>query len=220
MMWLRQLSLLQGCAGVALGALLHDTASTAHVTTSHAVVVALNIWVIGSAAVDALIAITMTFLMLKLRRRTAHRQTERVINKLIRLFVETGTLTGAFLLIGASVAIVTLVLCLRLPGTQYYETTIYVLTKLYANTFLANLISRAFFDPAHRRDGPAGETTDDTDDTESGSGPGRATTVALSTYVSGVPVWSISQVADSAHTGARTGGSTIAGQEETEMEKG
>ncbi|KAH9930193.1 uncharacterized protein B0H18DRAFT_953145 [Fomitopsis serialis] len=66
--------------------------------------------------------------------------TERTINKIIRLVVETGTLT-------AGVAIVTLILCTRLPGTQYYETTLYVLTKLYANTFLANLVSRAFLEP-------------------------------------------------------------------------
>lgn len=65
-----------------------------------------------------------------------------MINRIIRLVVETGTLT-------AGVAIVTLILCTRLPGTQYYETTLYVLTKLYANTFLANLISRAFLEPPH-----------------------------------------------------------------------
>jgi len=202
------LSLLQGCAGVILGALLHDTASTAHVTTSHAVVIALNIWVIGSAVVDVLIAITMTTLMLKLRRRTSHHQTERMINKLIRMVVETGSLT-------ASIAVTTLVLCLRLPGTQYYETTIYVLTKLYANTFLANLISRAFFDPARRRGrGRSGTTeeTDETDDTESGAGPGRVTTVALSTYVSGVPVWTDGEAVNSAATGTRTTGSDARGE--------
>ncbi|KAH9911988.1 uncharacterized protein B0H18DRAFT_286318 [Fomitopsis serialis] len=133
------LSLLQACAGISLGVLLKDTPSTADVTASHQVVIVLNLWVVGSAVVDALIAVTMTILMLRLRRGTTYKHTERMINKVIRLVVETGTLT-------AGVAIVTLVLCLRLPGTQYYETTIYVLTKLYANTFLANLVSRAFLE--------------------------------------------------------------------------
>ncbi|TFY52937.1 hypothetical protein EVJ58_g9733 [Rhodofomes roseus] len=117
------LSLLQASAGIALGILLKDTPSTADVTASHQVVIVLNLWVVGSAVVDVAIAVTMTLLMLRLRRGTTFEQTERVINKVIRLVVETGTLT-------AGVAIVTLVLCLRLPGTQYYETTIYVLTKL------------------------------------------------------------------------------------------
>ncbi|KAH9911987.1 uncharacterized protein B0H18DRAFT_961493 [Fomitopsis serialis] len=161
-----------------------------------------ELWVIGSAVVDVLIAVTMTTL------------TERMINKVIRMVVETGSLT-------ASIAVTTLVLCLRLPGTQYYETTIYVLTKLYANTFLANLISRAFFDPARRRGrGRSGTTeeTDETDDTESGAGPGRVTTIALSTYVSGVPVWTNGEVQNSTVTGLRTPGSTV--REETGSEKG
>ena len=78
--------------------------------------------------------------MLELRRRTAHHPTERLINKLIRMFVETGTLTGVctplslrtcleLTMAGASatLAIVTLALCLRMPGTQYYETTSVIL---------------------------------------------------------------------------------------------
>ncbi|KAI0726362.1 hypothetical protein C8Q72DRAFT_528804 [Fomitopsis betulina] len=181
------ISLLQGVAGVVLGASLRDTASTAHVTTSRAVVVAINIWVICSAIVDVLIAITMSILMLELRGRTAHLPTERLLNKLIRMFVETGTLT-------ASLAIVTLVLCLRLPGTQYYETTIYVLTKLYANTFVANLVSRAFFDPS-RRDRV--RSTEDTEDTEPGIDHRRTTAIELSTYISNVPGWTAAEAVSS-----------------------
>ena len=63
--------------------------------------------------------------MLRMRRQTSFANTERTINKIIRLVVETGSLTGmrrrrdcfgVFMAYhAAGVAIVTLVLCIRLP---------------------------------------------------------------------------------------------------------
>jgi len=129
------LSLVQATAGIVLGAKLKNVSSTADVSSSRSVVITMLIWIIGSVVVDVVIATVMMIMMLKRKTGVAH--TDMMINRIIRLVVETGTLTATF-------AILTLVLCLAVPGTLYYETVIYVLTKLYANTFLTNLVNRAF----------------------------------------------------------------------------
>ena len=82
-----------------------------------------------------------------------------------------------------------------------YIVSIYVLTKVYANTFVANLVSRAFFDPSHR---DRGRSTDDTEDTETGVDHGHTTTIALSTYVSNVQVWAPAGPAEGSRPVTRT----------------
>lgn len=72
--------------------------------------------------------------------------------------------------------------------------SIYVLTKLYANTFVANLVSRAFFDPS-RRDRV--RSTEDTEDTEPGIDHRRTTAIELSTYISNVPGWTAAEAVSS-----------------------
>lgn len=91
---------------------------------------------------------------------------------------------------------------IRIRLSAYATVSIYVLTKLYANTFVANLVSRAFFDPS-RRD--RGRSTDDTDDTGTGADQGHTTTIALSTYVSNVPGWVAAGPAEESSSGIRTG---------------
>ncbi|KAH9940619.1 hypothetical protein B0H21DRAFT_824746 [Amylocystis lapponica] len=89
-----------------------------------------------SAFVDVLIAIVMTRLLFKARTGIAH--SDDVVNRLIQLVIETGTLT-------ATVDIIYMVLLIASPSdTLLYQCPSFFLAKLYANTLLVNLNNRAF----------------------------------------------------------------------------
>ncbi|KZT71187.1 hypothetical protein DAEQUDRAFT_141461 [Daedalea quercina L-15889] len=129
------LALAQAVCGFLVGVKLHNGQSSAQFLSGKAALIVTSMWMAGSAFVDILIAIIMTIQMLK--RKTGITATDRIINKIIRLVVETGSLT-------ASVATVGLVLAIVAPNAAYYQPAIYAMTKLYSNTFLTNLTSRFF----------------------------------------------------------------------------
>jgi len=92
-----------------------------------------GIWCGGSALCDIIIAAFMTYYLT--RRDSYWKPTQRIVNKLVRLIIETGTLTAA-------IAITNLILAL-LPGRPtYYQTTAGVLSKLYSNAMLTVFNSR------------------------------------------------------------------------------
>ncbi|KZT13225.1 uncharacterized protein LAESUDRAFT_669644 [Laetiporus sulphureus 93-53] len=136
------------------------------------------VWLVASAVVDILIAVSMTILLLK--NKTGIKSTDAIINGLVRLVVETGTLTGSCTLFSimlfafmklctASLAIIVLItasvkpvsrwsqirrfhselICGQWHDTLVYEAPAMLLTKRYSNTFLTNLNSREFI---RRRD--------------------------------------------------------------------
>lgn len=72
-----------------------------------------------------------------LRTRTGLKHSDTMVMKLVRLVIESGTLT-------ATVAVVGVVLFAALPGTVYYEFPALILAKLYANTLVTSLNNRAF----------------------------------------------------------------------------
>lgn len=136
------LSLVQAGAGFATGIkgkIVQHAASSAENNAAdlHALVGngALIVFLLGSALVDVLIAITMTIVLFKMK--TGAPRSDALINKVIRLVVETGTLTALF-------SIVLLTLCLALPDNLVYEAAANAFAKIYANTFLTNVINRAF----------------------------------------------------------------------------
>ncbi|EPS98215.1 hypothetical protein FOMPIDRAFT_1061518 [Fomitopsis schrenkii] len=129
------LALMQVICGIFVGVKLQDGQSNAQFLSTRAALIVTSLWMAGSAFVDVLIAVIMTFQMVKWKTGIA--ATDRIINKIIRLVVETGSLT-------ASVATVGLVLAIVAPNAAYYQPAIYVLTKLYSNTFLTNLTNRFF----------------------------------------------------------------------------
>ncbi|KAF8142933.1 hypothetical protein K438DRAFT_1634528, partial [Mycena galopus ATCC 62051] len=94
---------------------------------------AVGVWCAGSAACDILIATCMTYYLMK--GGSGYRQTRVLISKLIRLTVETGSIT-------AVVALSNLILFFAFPGKTYYTTPALIMPKLYANTILAVLNSR------------------------------------------------------------------------------
>ncbi|KAI9467404.1 hypothetical protein BJY52DRAFT_1350084 [Lactarius psammicola] len=106
---------------------------------------AVYLWSIPSATADILIAGAMTLLL----RRAGGKFTQFVLIRLIRLTVETNTLTGIYFSKHtttdvhltsclASVAVVTLVLYAAFPNEVYYAYT-------YSNTLLVSLNNRIYF---------------------------------------------------------------------------
>ncbi|PBK86500.1 hypothetical protein ARMGADRAFT_1086347 [Armillaria gallica] len=91
------------------------------------------IWCGASALCDVVIAICMTYYLT--RRNTSFQQTQILVTKLIRLTIETGSVT-------AVVALLSLILFFVLPGQTFYSTPVFIMPKLYANTVYMVLNSR------------------------------------------------------------------------------
>ncbi|PBK86532.1 hypothetical protein ARMGADRAFT_1086380 [Armillaria gallica] len=91
------------------------------------------IWCGGSSLCDIVIAICMTYYLT--RRNTNFRQTRILITKLIRLTIETGSVT-------AVVTLLSLILFFAFPGQTFYATPAFIISKLYANTVYMVLNSR------------------------------------------------------------------------------
>ncbi|KAJ6559987.1 hypothetical protein B0H19DRAFT_840686, partial [Mycena capillaripes] len=92
-----------------------------------------SVWLIGSASIDIIIAVCMTYVLLV--NDTGLRQTHALITKLIRLSIETGSVT-------ALVAVTTAVLFYAFPERLYYITPVNIMPMVYANTMLAVQNSR------------------------------------------------------------------------------
>jgi len=92
-----------------------------------------GLWLGGSAVIDIIIAVSMTYYLAK--KDTGFRQTHALVSKLIRLTIETGTST-------AFVALMVIVVFWAFPGKGYYLTPITFMSGLYANAMLTVLNSR------------------------------------------------------------------------------
>ncbi|KAH9838044.1 uncharacterized protein C8Q71DRAFT_857213 [Rhodofomes roseus] len=130
------LSLVQLIFGIVIttGVQLKDVSTTSEIGFSKTALAFDCVFLGVSALADLIIAVAMTILLLKLK--TGMLKTDMMINKVIQFGVETGTLT-------ASVAIIGLILAMGCPGKLYYYPVIYILSKLYANTFITNLLNRS-----------------------------------------------------------------------------
>jgi len=76
--------------------------------------------------------------LLRQTRGNENRYTNYVLPRVVRLVVETNTLT-------ATVAIVTFVLYVFFPNEIYYVTPAGIIGKLYSNTLLVTLNNRIYF---------------------------------------------------------------------------
>ncbi|KAF7344204.1 hypothetical protein MVEN_01710900 [Mycena venus] len=81
----------------------------------------------GSALIDIIIALT--------KNATGFRRTHALVSKLIRLTIETGSLT-------ALIALTTVILFFAFPRKVYYTTLANIMPMMYANTMFAVLNSR------------------------------------------------------------------------------
>ncbi|CAL1705805.1 unnamed protein product [Somion occarium] len=125
------LALCQSAAAIATGVQLKTIPA---IEDQSIVVLSITVWLAGSALVDVVIAVSMTIYLIK--AKSGLRRTDALVNRLIRLVVETGTITASF-------AIVDLVLFLTLPATLVHATVGAMLTKLYSNCLLVGLNNRA-----------------------------------------------------------------------------
>ncbi|KAJ7686357.1 hypothetical protein B0H17DRAFT_1332813 [Mycena rosella] len=94
---------------------------------------AAGLWCGASAFSDVLIAVCMTYYLS--RWDTKFRQTRVLISKIVRLTIETGSLT-------ALVAVTALALFFGFPGQTYYVAATALIPKLYANSILVVLNAR------------------------------------------------------------------------------
>ncbi|KAK0485578.1 hypothetical protein EDD18DRAFT_1260641 [Armillaria luteobubalina] len=95
--------------------------------------IAVGILCRGSALCDIVIAICMTYYLT--RRSTSLRQTRILVTKLIRLTIETGTVTAVGTLL-------IFILFFAFPHQTFYEAPAIITVELYANTVLMVLNSR------------------------------------------------------------------------------
>ncbi|KAK0484829.1 hypothetical protein IW261DRAFT_1605035 [Armillaria novae-zelandiae] len=92
-----------------------------------------GIWCGASALCDILIAICMTYYLM--RRTTSFRRTRILVTKIIRLTIETGSVT-------AVVALLAFILFVAFPHEPYHTAAALVLPYLYANAVYMVLNSR------------------------------------------------------------------------------
>lgn len=102
----------------------------------------LELWLVGGAVVDTLIAVTLIYLLLK--ARGTFQDTNIVLQRLVRLTMETNALS-------ASLAILSLILYFAAPGTSYFLTPTYLFGKVYANSLLVTFNNRIYLMGKHTR---------------------------------------------------------------------
>ncbi|KAJ7656107.1 hypothetical protein DFH06DRAFT_1200129 [Mycena polygramma] len=126
-------SVLSTVCGIVTGALTSRGATIDVITENKSISTMLGIWLAASAANDIIIASCMTYYLLK--SSTGIRQTNVLISKLVRLTIETGSITALF-------AIISLILWFGFPGQAYYTCPTSLMAKLYSNTMMVVLNAR------------------------------------------------------------------------------
>ncbi|KAK0474415.1 hypothetical protein IW261DRAFT_1568782 [Armillaria novae-zelandiae] len=125
-------SLTSSVAGIITGAYCFQEDSATELNNSK-MTIAVVIWCGASALCDIIIAICMTYYLM--RSNTSFRRTQILVSSLIRLTIETGTMT-------AVVVPLALILFLAFPHQTLYTTAVGIQAKLYANAILMVLNSR------------------------------------------------------------------------------
>lgn len=95
--------------------------------------VPITFWLVATAVIDMGIAAVLVIALL--RMKTPFRKTEAIITKMIRVTMETSSLTAA-------VAVINLILYLALPGQAYHLLPQLTMGKFYAISVMVTLASR------------------------------------------------------------------------------
>ncbi|KAF7368043.1 hypothetical protein MSAN_00870200 [Mycena sanguinolenta] len=96
---------------------------------------AITTWLMGSAACDVLITLALTGILWRHKRENKFAGTSGIINRLIRLSIETGALTSV-------TAIIEAILWLGWERFYYHFVLFLMLGKLYSNVLMATLNCR------------------------------------------------------------------------------
>ncbi|TFK35444.1 hypothetical protein BDQ12DRAFT_714679 [Crucibulum laeve] len=95
----------------------------------------MQVWSIGSLLCDIMIAGTMAALLSKARARSPFKSTDKMINRLMTITIETGSVT-------VFVAIIQFALYMKYPMSYIYLAPMYILLSTYSNVLLATLNGR------------------------------------------------------------------------------
>jgi len=128
------IAIAQVVAGI-YGAVIAHIAGTFSVASAKGLPAAYVVFV-GAAAADILIAVTMTILLTRSRKKT-HVKTDFIIRRIINLTVETN-------LLSSTLAVLTVILLVGVPGTNYFTAPSIILGRVYSNSLLLLLNNRKF----------------------------------------------------------------------------
>jgi len=92
------------------------------------------VWLIGTSVADVSIAVIMTILLLRSRRQE-HRFSSGILEKIVRMTIETNTITAA-------AAIICLGVYSGVSSAAYFYAPSAIVGKLYSNTLLATFNNR------------------------------------------------------------------------------
>jgi hypothetical protein len=92
-------------------------------------------WLLGDTVSDILIAGAMLWIVYNARKNDRHFRMSKILLQLVRLIVETNTLT-------ASMALISFILFVIFRERQFYLCTALVMGKLYSNTLLVTFNNR------------------------------------------------------------------------------
>ncbi|KAJ6546838.1 hypothetical protein B0H19DRAFT_1265828 [Mycena capillaripes] len=129
-------------------------------------------WLSATAACDLLIVASTCYYLLKSGRLGFHRSTDRIVSRIIKVTVETGLFCALF-------ALLDLALFIRYNGNNYHLAVCIELSKVYSNSIMIILNSRAHI--GHKP--PTNEThVLQHSEVVFGTGPTATTTVQGSVY--------------------------------------
>ncbi|KAJ7918535.1 hypothetical protein B0H13DRAFT_2435858, partial [Mycena leptocephala] len=111
------ISLLQAAGGIGGGISAYLSSDEDH---DHNRIIFIYLWLVGDAITDILIAAVMTVLLMK---ASEHKQTTDIVKQIVRLVIETNTLSMI-------VAVLSLILFYGTPNTTYFICPTMVLAKL------------------------------------------------------------------------------------------
>ncbi|KAJ7201754.1 hypothetical protein C8J57DRAFT_1736041, partial [Mycena rebaudengoi] len=123
-------SITQAAGGIGAGTTLY-LADSGRVELLARNVFFIHMWLIGSAVADILIAGAMTYLLLN----TAEPGTHHIVKRVVRLIVETNSLTASVAIVGAFL--------FAFSKSTYFLCPTSILPEIYANTLLLVLNNRA-----------------------------------------------------------------------------
>ncbi|PBK82112.1 hypothetical protein ARMGADRAFT_1068320 [Armillaria gallica] len=127
------IAFIQFAAAICCGIQVRNSGHYSNLPKNSMVKVTAIIWLGGAVLCDAAIALCMTYLLI--RAQTGLKSTRILLSRLIRLTIETGTITAA-------IAAADMAFFLAYHNNNYYTVPANCLVKIYSNTVLAVCNSR------------------------------------------------------------------------------
>jgi len=127
-------SILQSAAGIASGYRAFKLQEYSRFHENIVFPQSFAVWILADVVCDVLIAGTMLWLLYK-SRQDGTKYGTHILSKLVRLIVETNTLT-------AGVAFTSFILYVVLPNSSWYISMTLIMGKLYSNTLLVTFNNR------------------------------------------------------------------------------